>query len=146
VRNYGVRFFKKICFNKYGMTAFPVRISAPLNNAVLVFLLLNPRRLALPFGDTRQISPFGESFLLSARTNHSVHSMDNLLSWFTGLKARCDLVIRPYPVNKMTEWRVTEDEIAHRDDKYFKISGIKVSIANRKGVSRRSALPRTGKT
>jgi oxidase EvaA len=122
------------------MTAGQIKALLQLDNKVnmparSVFSLLDPRRLALPFDDTRPLSPFGESLFLSARTDHSIHSMDNLLSWLTGLKARCDLVVRPCPMNKMPEWRVTEDEIAHRDGKYFKISGIKVSIANREVAS-----------
>ncbi|MDR2445319.1 MAG: NDP-hexose 2,3-dehydratase family protein [Spirochaetaceae bacterium] len=132
----GVKVHEDFCW----MTAGQVKALMQLNNKVnmearSVFSLLNPRRLALPFRGAHKLSSFGKSLLLPARTDHSVHSMDNLLSWITGIKARCDLTVRPCPINKMTDWRITEDEIVHRDNKYFKILGIKVSIASREVAS-----------
>ncbi|MDR3356050.1 MAG: NDP-hexose 2,3-dehydratase family protein [Spirochaetaceae bacterium] len=122
------------------MTAGQIKALTLLDNKVnmsarSVFSLLNPGRFARPFDDTRALSAFGKALLLSAGTDHSVHSTDTLLSWLTGLKADCKLVVRPCPVNKMPEWRVSEDEIARRDGKYFKILGINVSIAGREVTS-----------
>jgi oxidase EvaA len=127
------------------MTAGQIKKLMQLNNKVnmstrSVFSLLNMGRPALPFDDTRPLSGFGKALLLSARTNHSVYSIDYLLSWLTGLKARYDFNVRPCPINKMPEWRVTENEIVHRDNKFFRVLGINVSIANREVASWRQPV------
>ncbi|MDR0685639.1 MAG: NDP-hexose 2,3-dehydratase family protein [Spirochaetaceae bacterium] len=132
----GVKVYEDFCWMTAGQVKNLMRFDSKVNMpARSVFSLLNPRRLDLPFRGNSPLPYFGKSLLLSARTDHSVHSMDYLLSWLTGIKAHCDLTVRSCPINKMTDWRVTEDEIVHRDNKYFKILGIKVSIANREVAS-----------
>jgi oxidase EvaA len=96
-----------------------------------VFSLLDIGRNVSPFDWTPAISDFGRALLESARTDHGLYTMDRILSWLTGVKARIDMTVRPYPLNRMTEWRITEDEIAHKDGKFFKVWGISVSIAGR---------------
>jgi oxidase EvaA len=136
-----VEVYEDFCWMTAGQIKSLMRHDNKVNMpARSVFSLLNFGRPAQPFDDTRALSGFGKALLLSARTNHSVYSMDNILSWLTGLKARCDLAVRPCPVNKMPEWRVTENEIVHKDYKFFKILGINVSIANREVTSWRQPV------
>jgi oxidase EvaA len=118
------------------MTAGQIKAFMRLNNKVnsparSVFSLLNIGDDVSRFDDTRPLSNFGRSLLLSARTNYSLYTMNNILSWLTGLKARYDLFVRPYPLNKMREWSMHNGEIIHKDNKYFKVLGINVSIAGR---------------
>jgi oxidase EvaA len=64
-----------------------------------------------------------------------LHSFDYLLSWLTGIKADSELVVRPCPLNMMTEWMERDGEIVHRDGKFFKVAGVSVSIAGREVTS-----------
>ncbi|MDR2098145.1 MAG: NDP-hexose 2,3-dehydratase family protein [Spirochaetaceae bacterium] len=127
------------------MTAGQIKALLLLNDKVnsparSVFSLLNIGAFILPFDDTRRLSGFGKSLLLSARTNYGLHTMDYLLSWLSGIKARYDLNVRPYPLSKMTEWRINDSEIFHKDDKFFKVLGISVSIASREVTSWRQPV------
>jgi oxidase EvaA len=122
------------------MTAGQIKELMRLNNKVnsparSVFSLLNMGGIVQTFDDTRPLSHFGKSMLLSARTNHSLYTMNYLLSWLSGIKARYDLNACPYPLSKMTEWCIDDSEIFHKDNKFFKVLGINVSIASREVTS-----------
>lgn len=73
----------------------------------------------------------GKDYLLSATTNHSLYSINNHLSWLAKLKAKYDLVVSPYPISKMSEWQLKEDEISRPDGLFFRIIGVNVTIDNR---------------
>lgn len=84
-----------------------------------------------PLDDLSSMSKLGSDMMLSALTNHSVNSMQNLLSWLTSLKSKYDLNIERCPINGMDEWQKTESEISRTDGKYFKVIGVNVTIENR---------------
>jgi oxidase EvaA len=120
------------CWVTAGQLKALMRMNNKVNSpARSVFSLLNIGGSISPFDDTRALSDFGKSLLLSAATNHSLHTMEYLLSWLTDIKSRYDLIVRPYPLNKMRQWHLQDGEIVHADNKYFKVLGINVSIANR---------------
>jgi oxidase EvaA len=120
------------CWMTAGQIKALMRLDDMVNSpARSVFSLLNIGLADSPFDGTREISGFGMALLESAKTNHSLYKMGNILSWLAGVKARTDMIVRPYPLNKMTEWRISEDEIVHKDNKFFKVIGINVSIAGR---------------
>ena len=77
----------------------------------------------------------GKDYLLSATTNHSLYSINNHLSWLANLKAKYDLFVSPYPLNKMSDWQLKEDEISRPDGLYFRIIGVNVTIENREVAS-----------
>ena len=81
--------------------------------------------------DISHLSSFGKDLFLSSTTNHSYYSMADHLSWLSALKSRYDLWVHPYPLNKMTDWKVGENEILRKDSKYFKVIGVRVTISNR---------------
>ncbi|MDR1257258.1 MAG: NDP-hexose 2,3-dehydratase family protein, partial [Spirochaetaceae bacterium] len=64
-----------------------------------------------------------------------LHSFDHLLSWLTGVKSDSELVVRPYQLNRMTDWLARDGEIVHSEDKFFRVAGISVSIAGREVTS-----------
>jgi oxidase EvaA len=64
-----------------------------------------------------------------------LHSFGYLLSWLTGVKADSELAVRPYPLSRMTEWLERDGEIVHRDGKFFRVAGVRVSIAGREVTS-----------
>ena len=84
-----------------------------------------------PLDDLSVMSRFGGDMLLSATTNHSLYSTQNLLSWLTSLKSKFDLTVERCPINGMDEWQRTELEISRFDGKYFKVIGVSVTIENR---------------
>ena len=81
--------------------------------------------------DLSKMSDRGLNFLLSARTNHSYHTINELLSWLSNLKAKFDLRVTPFPLKKMVEWKVLDDAIVRPDKCYFQIIGVNVTIENR---------------
>jgi oxidase EvaA len=124
------------CWITAGQIKELLRMNDKVNSpARSVFSLLNIGAYIMPFDDTRNLSDFGKSLLLSGQANHGLYTMDYLLSWLSGVKARYDLNVRPYPLVKMTEWRISGNEIFHKDGKFFKVLGINVSIASREVAS-----------
>ena len=94
---------------------------------------------AITFNDQRLIrehnpslySTFGHELLLSSMINSGKNSMSNLMSWLCSLKSMCNLVVDQIPLNEVNDWMVTDNEIFHKDNKYFKIIGVNVHIENR---------------
>lgn len=81
--------------------------------------------------NTEKMSCFGRDLLLSSQTDHSIFRTAKHLSWLTGLKSKYDLMVEPFPINKMKDWKISEYEISRPDEKYFKVIGVNVKIANR---------------
>ena len=84
-----------------------------------------------PFANLDGLSKFGSDLLLSSKTNHSLYTTQNLLSWLTSLKSKFDLNVERCPIIGMDGWQKTENEISRPDLKYFKVIGVKVRIENR---------------
>jgi oxidase EvaA len=131
-----VEVHEDFCWMTAGQIKKLLRLNDKVNSpARSVFSLLDIGRFNSDFDDNRMFSGFGKSLLLSSKTNHSLHTFDYLLSWLSGLKARYDLNIRPYSLNKMTEWEISDNEIFHKKNKFFKVLGISVSISSREVTS-----------
>lgn len=64
-------------------------------------------------------------------TGNSLHTVDDIISWFTDLKCKNDLQIEKIPLNAISEWNVSDTEISRYDDKYFKVIATEVRISNR---------------
>jgi oxidase EvaA len=88
-----------------------------------------------PLDNLSAMSEAGKLLLTSAKTNYSYYSINEHLSWLTNLKAKFDLVVTPFALNKMQEWQIHDDEISRQDGKFFKIIGVRVTIANREVAS-----------
>lgn len=74
----------------------------------------------------------GSKMLISELDNErSLHSIDSIISWFTQLKTQYELNVDSIPLNEVDDWIITDDEIKHKDDKYFKVIGVDVEISNR---------------
>lgn len=92
---------------------------------------LNYSDFVTPIDDLTNVSEIGSSMLQSSSSNHSLNSKRGILSWLTSLKAKYDLIVSNYPINKMSDWKITDNSIEHIDKKFFKVVGVKVSITNR---------------
>lgn len=70
----------------------------------------------------------------SINLSKSLHSMEELISWITGLKSFYELEVTAIPLKSVNHWIRTEDEIRHEDGKYFSIIAADVQISNREVV------------
>lgn len=94
---------------------------------------------AITFSDQRLIrehnsslySSFGHELLLSSMICSGKNSLSNLMSWLTSLKSMCNLKVDQIALNEVSDWIVTDTEICHKSNKYFKIIGVNVHIENR---------------
>lgn len=74
----------------------------------------------------------GQRLLLSALDDrHSLSSIEEIISWITRLKSKYDLEVSRIPLNKVSNWTRTDEEIHHVDHKYFSVIGANVNISNR---------------
>jgi oxidase EvaA len=78
----------------------------------------------------------GPRFLASElNAGRALHTQDAIIHWFTNLKARYDLLIKPLPLHSVRDWVVEPDCIRHKDHKFFRVIGVHVEIANREVTS-----------
>ena len=70
--------------------------------------------------------------LLSAINEKScLHSLDEILNWITSLKCDYELSVKRKSVFELKNWKVSENEIHHIYNQYFKIIAASVEIGNR---------------
>lgn len=74
----------------------------------------------------------GSRFLASElNAEVALHTTDAIIHWFTNLKTRYDLLIKALPLHAVRGWMIEDDCIRHKDDKFFRVIGVHVEIANR---------------
>jgi oxidase EvaA len=74
----------------------------------------------------------GSRFLQSVLSSEgSLHSFDDILSWLTNIKSFFDLKVERMSLFDLKDWTVSETEIAHVQQKYFKIIPVEVEISSR---------------
>lgn len=77
--------------------------------------------------DTNNL-PFLNSFL--ANTN-SYNPLDKIISLITDRKSKFDLEVRKIPLGMIKDWVLSEENIYHKDSRFFSIIPVKVTISNR---------------
>ncbi|GAA2677072.1 NDP-hexose 2,3-dehydratase family protein [Actinoplanes palleronii] len=65
----------------------------------------------------------------------ALHSDTDLLSWFTMERARHDVRVRRVPLADLRDWVLTDEDIRHRDNRYFRVTGVSVEAGNREVTS-----------
>jgi oxidase EvaA len=63
------------------------------------------------------------------------NSVDDIIHFLTNIKSKYDIFVDKMPLNMVKDWSVSSDEIFRRDEKYFKVIGVNVTISNREVVS-----------
>nr|WP_042188970.1 NDP-hexose 2,3-dehydratase family protein [Kibdelosporangium sp. MJ126-NF4]CEL18570.1 NDP-hexose 2,3-dehydratase [Kibdelosporangium sp. MJ126-NF4]CTQ98054.1 2,3-dehydratase [Kibdelosporangium sp. MJ126-NF4] len=78
------------------------------------------------------------------RAERPLHSVADLLSWFTEAKARSSMTRRRIPLSAVSEWDYRNGTISHRDDRHFTVLGLEVRASNREvtGWSQPMIAPR----
>ena len=75
---------------------------------------------------------FESGMLLSAIENaYHLHHMEEIISWFTGLKSDYELSVESIGLKQLADWVITDHEIHHKDHKYFKVIAVRAEIENR---------------
>jgi oxidase EvaA len=78
----------------------------------------------------------GKRMLLSALDDkRSRSSIEEIISWITGLKSKYELEVSRIPLNGVGKWVKTDTEIHHEDHKYFSVIAAQVHISNREVTS-----------
>ncbi len=64
-------------------------------------------------------------------TESAVNSFDSIIKFVTRHKCFYELNIEKIPLNAINSWNINEYAIVHKENKYFKIIAVEVSIGNR---------------
>lgn len=99
----------------------------------------------IPFGDfstkllleisSNDFSPNDAMLQSASIIGKSIHSFDEIIKWFTNLKCSYDLEVNSISIFETNNWCIGENEIYHKDNKFFKIIATKVDISNRENTS-----------
>jgi oxidase EvaA len=81
------------------------------------------------------IKKTSNNFLKSTLSLSSFVTNSDVISFITDLKSKSDLYVEKISLNDSKNWIISENEIKHIDNKYFKIIGVEVVIGNREVVS-----------
>ena len=84
-----------------------------------------------PITDIEKMSDFGRALIKSAKMDDALHTMNDLISWLSGLKSKYDLIVTYKPIDKLQGWIRNNDSIVNNNDNYFRVIGVEVSISNR---------------
>jgi oxidase EvaA len=78
------------------------------------------------------LNDFEFGMLQSANENiNAKFSFDEIIQWITKLKCTYEVLIEPISIFNISNWKVTENDIRHNENKYFKVIAAKVEISNR---------------
>lgn len=79
-----------------------------------------------------QFNELEEEILLSLLSSGgALNSYEEIISWFTNLKSNTDLVVEKCNLKDLTDWKITESRILHKDNKYFEVMALRSKIGNR---------------
>lgn len=74
----------------------------------------------------------GRAFLRSALSDEgAVHTISEIITFITQIKSNHDLEVHKIPLSAMRGWVVSENEIRHKDNRFFKVIGVDIEIGNR---------------
>jgi oxidase EvaA len=75
---------------------------------------------------------FSQQFLLSILSEHKPkNSLDNILMWLTSLKSKYDLTVTSKSIMNLNSWIVSDTDIHHVSNSFFKVIATNVKISNR---------------
>jgi oxidase EvaA len=79
-----------------------------------------------------KITGFKNDLLKSFLDNsNGLYFNDEIISWFTRLKFRYDLLVEKIPMKYLKDWKKTETSISHIGEKFFSVIAARVEADNR---------------
>jgi oxidase EvaA len=67
--------------------------------------------------------------------DNALHSIDEILNWFTNLKGQFELEVTPISLFNINDWQFEKDQLRHSENKFFKVIAVKIEIGNREVIS-----------
>ena len=67
-------------------------------------------------------------------SDNSLHTFDEIISFVTNIKSRCDLKVEKVGLNNLKDWVVDDMKIHHKENKYFEVIALNIEIDNREAV------------
>ena len=93
---------------------------------------LNSAELSKIIGNSKTTTSIGRKMLNSAlKSENELHSVDDIIAWFTNLKCNYDLSIEKISLSSVKNWVIDEYEIRYVDNRFFKVIATEVEISNR---------------
>jgi oxidase EvaA len=68
------------------------------------------------------------------RLDRERHTMDAIMAWLTGGKARHGMSVTALPLDRLRGWRVTDEAICHESGLYFSVIGVSVEARTREAT------------
>lgn len=84
-----------------------------------------------PLVDMSEMSDWGRSLLKSMQEKIGYYTMDENISWLSRQKAMYNLLVTSKPLKDVKGWDINEYDISRKDEEYFKVVGVKVTISSR---------------
>jgi oxidase EvaA len=72
-----------------------------------------------------------ELLLSTLDSKRSLKTIEEIISWITGLKGKYEIDVRLIPLNLVSRWNTTAHEISHEEMKYFSVIASRVNISSR---------------
>lgn len=66
-----------------------------------------------------------------AERGNNLHRFEDIISWFTRLKSKCEIRVAPIPLNQVRQWHTSDCEIYHESHHYFSIIAVEVTTNDR---------------
>jgi len=70
-------------------------------------------------------------FISMVEKEKSIHSMDDILHWFTEMKSNSEMNVETIALKNVKNWIIDYDEIRHEERNFFNIIGVSVQAGNR---------------
>lgn len=67
----------------------------------------------------------------SLNRNISLYSFDDLIAWLTELKCNYEVSLKKIALSQVKDWLITDSEIVHKDERFFKVIAARIVISNR---------------
>lgn len=80
------------------------------------------------------ISKNGKKFLQSYMSKDSLHTIDELLSWYTQQKTHWEMTVSKKPLSQLYGWQIGKMAL-YGDARYFSVIGVKVTAGTREVTS-----------
>ena len=61
----------------------------------------------------------------------TINSFEDIIRWITYLKVNSELEVNQIPLNRVSNWKKTDEKIYHEDQKYFDVIPVEVTIEGR---------------
>jgi len=62
---------------------------------------------------------------------NSLHSLNDIIHWFTEMKANAEVTTEEVPLNEVRGWSINDDGLRHGSGKFFSVVGVSVIAGNR---------------